>query len=199
MANLVVADRFGSTKYLKATGTGTDGDPLVVQHSLAAPDSEALIGAVAGAGAVVTPTVTVSTTPAYSVGDSIGGKITLTGAVRISGGITLLQSIMITDRANQKPTGTIFIYNANPTAATLTDNAAMVNSTDDLKIVAQIQVASTDYVTVNSKAYATLRNLGAEIKVASGTTLYASFATTSTPTFAATTDLQVAFGFIHVN
>lgn len=152
----------------------------------------------AGTGAVVTPTITVSTTPAYSAGDSIGGKITLANAVRISGGITLLQSIAILDRANQKPTGTILLFNADPSAATITDNAAFVFSTDDLKVVAAIPVITADYVTINSKAVAMLRNLGAEVKAAA-TTLYAAFVVTSTPTFAATTDLQLAFGFIHVN
>lgn len=166
--------------------------------AISAPTSEALIGAVAGAGVVVTPTITVSTTPAYSAGDSIGGKITLANAVRISGGITLLQSIMILDQANQKPTGTILLFNADPSAATITDNAAFVFSTDDLKLVAAIPVTTADYVTINSKAVAMLRNLGAEVKAAA-TTLYAVFVVTSTPTFVATTDLQMAFGMIHVN
>lgn len=152
-----------------------------------------------GAGVVVTPTITVSTSPAYTAGDSIGGKITLANAVRISGGTTLLQSIMILDRANQKPTGTILVFNADPAAATITDNAAFVFSTDDLKVVAPIPVNTFDYITINTKAVAMLRNLGAEVKAASGTTLYAAFVTTSTPTFAATTDVQIAFGFIHVN
>lgn len=167
--------------------------------AIAAPSTEALIGAVVGAGAIVTPTITVSTSPAYSAGDSIGGKLTLANAVRISGGISLLQSIMIADRANQKAIGTIFIYNADPAAATLTDNAAMVNSTDDFKIVAQIPVITSDYVSVNSKAYANLRNIGALVKAASGTTLYASFCVTNTPTFVATSDLQMMFDFMHVN
>ena len=204
MANLLVKDGATVSKYLKTSGAGSDIDPHVPEHlesnSAAIKAAvEAMSTAVAGGGAVVTPTITVSTTPAYNAGDSVGGKITLTNAVRVSGGITLLQSIQITDRANQRPTGTILIYNADPAAATLTDNATVVNSTDDFKIVAEIPVAASDYVTVNNKAYATLRNLGAEVKVASGTTLYASFVLTSTPTFVATTDLQMMFGFIHVN
>jgi hypothetical protein len=158
--------------------------------------SEAHLGEVGGNTAHITPTVTVSTTPAYTAGDSIGGKITLTAAVRVSGGTALLESIMILDRANQKPTGQILIYNADPAAATLTDNAAVVNSTDDQKIIAMIPVTSSDWTTINSKAYATLRNLGVALKAASGTTLYASWVVTSTPTFAATTDVQMIFGLL---
>jgi len=161
--------------------------------------SEAHIGEVSNGGKTVTPTITVSTSPAYTAGDSLGGKITLANAVRVSGGLSLLQSIMIADRANQKPAGTIFIYNADPSAATLTDNVAMVNSTNDFNIVAQIPVLNSDYVTVNSKAYAKLRNIGAEVGALTGTTLYASFALTNTPTFAATTDVQMMYDFIYIN
>lgn len=167
--------------------------------ALSAPTSEALIGAVAGAGTVVTPTITVSTSPAYTAGDSIGGKITLTNAVRISGGITLLQSVMILDRANQRATGTILLFDADPTVATITDNAAFVFSTDDLKVIATVPVNASDYVAINSKAVATLRNIGAEVRAMSGRNLFAAFVVTSTPTFAAATDLQMEFGFIHVN
>lgn len=152
-----------------------------------------------GAGAVVTPTVTVSTTPAYAAGDSVGGKLTLTSAVRVSGGIALLQSVVILDRANQKPAGTLLIFDSDPSAATITDNAAFVYSTDDLKVVAAIPVATTDYITINSKAIANIRNIGALVKAASGTTLYAAFVLTSTPTFAATTNVQIELGLIHVN
>lgn len=174
---------------------GSDTTPITV--ALAA--GSGLIGAVVGAGGLVTPAITVSTSPAYSAGDSIGGKITLANAVRAAAGITLLQSIQILDRANQRPTGTILIFSADPAAATITDNAAFVFSTDDLKVVATVPVNTSDYVQINSKAVAQLRNIGAEVKAASGTTLYAAFVVSSTPTFAATTDLQLTFGFIHVD
>lgn len=155
---------------------------------------ENVIGKVGGVSASITPTITVSTTPAYTAGDSIGGKITLANAVRVSGGTALLASVMILDRANQKPAGTILIYNADPTAATLTDNAAVVNSTDDLKVIAAIPVAATDYVTINGKAYANPSFDAKVVKAASGTSLFASFTTTTTPTFAVTTDWQMTFG-----
>lgn len=157
------------------------------------------IGEVAGAGKGVKVAFTVSTSPAYTAGDSIGGKITIANAVRVSGGVSILASIEILDRANQKPTGTILIYDADPAAATLTDNAAVVNSTDDLKVVAAIPVASADYTTINSKAYANLSGLSRVVQANGSTSLYASFTTTSTPTFTATTDIQIVFDFVYVN
>lgn len=140
------------------------------------------------------------TAAAYTAGDSIGGKLTLAGAVAAPGGSSLLQSVMLLDRANQKPQGTLLIFDSNPTAATLTDKTAFVFSTDDLKVTAAVPVVTADWVTINGKAVATLANIGRLVKAAAGqTTLYAAFVTTSTPTFAATTDVQMRFHFAPLN
>ncbi len=179
-------------------GTNNIGDvDVLTLPSLAA--GELHIGEVAGSGRAVKVALVVSTTPAYTAGDSVGGKITIANAVRISGGVSILVSLQILDRANQKPAGTILIYDADPTAATLTDNALVVNSTDDLKVVAAIPVVAGDYTTINNKAFANLSALARQVQAGSGTTLYASFTTTSTPTFAATSDVQLIFGFAYVN
>ena len=140
--------------------------------------------------------LTVSTSPAYSSGDSIGGKITIAGLVRGNQRAGVLQSLVILDRANQKPVGDIFLFSSDPTAATITDNAAFVFSTDDLKVIARIPVTSGDWSTVNSKAVCQLSGLGRVIETLGSSTLYAAFVTTSTPTFAATTDVQMVFGFL---
>ena len=170
-----------------------------VSGTVTAAASENHVGEVATAGKLVQVALTVSTSPAYTAGDSIGGKITIANAVRVSGGVSVLASLEILDRANQKPAGTIYIFNADPTNATLTDNAAFVFSTDDLKVIAQIPVSTSDYVTTNSKATANLSGLARIVGPASGTTLYAAFVTTSTPTFAATADVQLGFGFANIN
>lgn len=176
-----------------AANSGVDiGDVDVA--SIAAGENH--LGEVGGSSTEVTVNPTVSTSPAYSSGDNIGGKQTLSNALRVSGGTAMLVGIMLLDRSNQKPTGQIFIFNADPTSATLTDNTATAFSTDDQKVIAMIQIASSDWVTVNGKAYCNLRNLGILVKATSGTTLYAAFNTTSTPTFAATTNLQIKYKFL---
>lgn len=172
------------------------GGSLTVDGTVELSATEVVVGATVGKSVVVTPTLTVSTSPAYTAGDIVAGKITLTSAVRVSGGISYLMNIMITDRANQKPAGYVVIFNADPTAATLTDNAAANFSTDDFKVVAAVTVADTDYVVINSKAYASVDVNGKMCKAASGTTLYAAFVLSSTPTFAATSDLQMQFAFV---
>jgi hypothetical protein len=156
---------------------------------------ESHIGEVGGNSTIITPSITVDTA-AYSAGDTVGGKITLTNALRAAGHNAVLQSIHILDRSNQKPTGSILIFNADPTAATTTDNQAFVYSTDDLKEIARIPVATADYATINSKAVANLSNLGRVLSAASGTSLYTVFVTDGAPDFVAGTDLQIMFGLL---
>jgi hypothetical protein len=133
---------------------------------------------------------------AYSAGNAVGAKRTLANAVRSSGGTGILQSITILDRANQKAAMTLFIFDADPTNATITDKVAFVFGIDDLKVIAQVSIASSDYVTTNTKALALISGLQIPLKAASGTTLYAVLVTTGTPTYAATDNVQVEFGIM---
>lgn len=159
------------------------------------PAGEAHVGAVGGHTVPVTVAPTVSTSPAYSAGDAIGGKLTLAGAVRVSGGAATLVSLYLLDRSNQKPTGIVLFFNADPTAATLTDNALVALSTDDAKVVGSVTIGAGDWQTIAGQGFATLRNVGLALKASSGTSLYAVFAASGTPTFTSTTALRLTFGF----
>ena len=145
---------------------------------------------------VITPTITVTAT-AYSIGQSVGGKIKLSGVNAIPGGEAFLHHIEILDRSNTKPAGDLLFFNADPTAATLTDNASFVYSTDDKKQDARVHVYASNYQTINSKATADLPNIGVIVKSAATTDLWVAFVMdgTSNPTFTATTDLQIVFKF----
>lgn len=155
--------------------------------------------AVASSGSddTVITALTVSTTPAYTAKDSIGGKIPIAGAMRAAGVTSILHSLMLMDRSGQKPTGYLLVFNADPTVATITDNAAFVSSTDDAKVIAQIPITASDWATPGTtKAFANIRNIGALVKAATGTTLYAAFVCDNTPTFVAATDVQIVWGFL---
>jgi hypothetical protein len=149
-----------------------------------------------GGFTTVIKSVSVVTAAAYSAGNAVGAKRTLASAVRSSGGTGILQSVTLLDRANQKAAMTLFIFDADPTAATITDKAAFVFSTDDLKVIAQVNIGAGDYVTTNGKAIALISGLQIPLQAASGTSLYAALVTTGTPTFAATTDVQLEFGIM---
>jgi hypothetical protein len=150
-------------------------------------------------GAEVGVPLAVTAASAYTAGNSIGGLITIAGAVEGAGVGTVLQSIMVLDRSNQKPQGDIIFFSSNPAVATLADKTAFVFSTDDLKVVARVPIATADYVTINGKAIACLNSLNRIVSTTTGSTLYAAWITTSTPTFVAATDVQLTFGFVQSN
>ena len=138
----------------------------------------------------------VGVTTRTSAGDAVGGKQTLTSAVRISGGKSVLESLVVLDKGNQKAALTILFFDSDPTAATITNNAAFVFSTDISKVVGKIVVTASDYETINSLAVACLRNLGLEMKCSGSANLFVAVVTTGTPTYASTTDLTFKYGFL---
>jgi hypothetical protein len=172
----------------------TDLDGILINSSALVAGVTIAGGNVGGFTTVIKSAVVV-TAAAYSAGNAVGALRTLTNAVRTPG-TGILQSIGILDRANQKAAMTVFIFDSNTLAATITDKTAFVFSTDDLKVIAQVSIGAGDYVTTNSKAIAVLSGLNIPLKAASGTTLYAVMVTTGTPTFTATDNVQVEFGIL---
>ena len=109
-----------------ANSTEHYGEPLV--------DALGKLWVNSGDSYVFKPTVTVSASPDYTSGDTLGGKITLTNIARAAGSGMVLTSLVITDAANQKPEGEILVFDANPADSTLTDNAAFVLHADDIEL-----------------------------------------------------------------
>lgn len=146
---------------------------------------------------IISPTIAVQTTPDYSAGDSVGGKITLGNVQRANKDI-VLQNVIIRDTANIKPTGNILIFSGDPTAATITDNAAFVFSTDITKLIARIPVATADYVTIDSIASADIDGKGRVLQNADSLSddLYMVFVADATLNFGATTNLSISFGIL---
>lgn len=146
---------------------------------------------------IISPTIAVQTTPDYSAGDSVGGKITLGNVQRANKDI-VLQNVIIRDTANIKPTGNILIFSGDPTAATITDNAAFVFSTDITKLIARIPVTTADYVTIDSIASADIDGKGRVLQNADSLSddLYMVFVADATLNFGATTNLSISFGIL---
>lgn len=133
---------------------------------------------------------------AYEAGDAVGGKITITSAMRTSGGTGILQSIHLVDKANQKAAMELLIFDSDPSAATITDDTAFAYSTDISKQIARIPIAASDYTTINSIATVNLGGLSKVLKASGSTNLYAALVTTGTPTYASTTDIIITFGIL---
>lgn len=162
--------------------------------NLALSASESHIGEVGGNSDVVIITPTVGPNVQYTAGDSIGGKLVLTGFARASLKGTVLQSLHIADNGNQKPTGQLLFFNADPTNATLTDNSPFAYGTDWSKQIGRLPITADLWTSVNSKASLQLNNIGMVLKPLTGTTLWAAFVCDNTPTIPNVGDLVFAFG-----
>ena len=169
--------------------------PVQIASGVLSLSGEDHMGSVGGDTAIIRPTVTISTT-LYAAGDVVGGKITLTNAMRITNGTGVLQSLTVVDTDDEKAPLTFIIFGADITSPA--DNAAWTwNSADFSKVLGIVRVASTDYVSVGGESVATITGIGLPV-VATGSTahLYAVAVTTGTPTYGATTDFRPSFGFL---
>jgi hypothetical protein len=139
----------------------------------------------------------VSTSPAYTANDQVGGIQTLTGACARTNKPAMLRSLTVTDQGKQSAALTIFFFNDLPTVASV-DNGALtiVDSEMDAKCIGTVQVAAADYQSVAGSSVATEKAIGLSLKAedATGTgNLYAVVMTTGTPTYASVSDLRFRY------
>lgn len=137
----------------------------------------------------VAPTITAG---AYSAGDVVGGLLTFDVSGAPEG--SLLTRALLVDDDNEKPELTLYLFNASPTS--FADNAAFAPVVADLKkLITKVTFATTDYVTVNSNAYALKEDLNDLIPANTGS-IYGYLVCTATPTYTATTDIWLALDFL---
>lgn len=151
-----------------------------------------------GQSQVLAWTPAVSNGVAYTAGDVVGPLSALSGAFRYRdvGATLTIQSLTVFDASNQKAALELLVFAANPAESTFTDNAAPTLHANDLdKIVARLPIATSDYVTSDSKAVASLGGIGKVI--ASQTAddrLWIAIFTPGTPTYTATNALRLKLG-----
>lgn len=142
----------------------------------------------------VTPGIT---SGVYTANDVIGGVQTITGAARVSGKETILQSVVITDLAMQDAIIRIFFFNQNPTNGTYTDNAPLdIHDTDMGFCIGSIEVVASDYMDAADSSVATVRNLGLGLTPSGSANLYSIAQVTETPTYTSTSDLAFKYFFL---
>lgn len=192
--NAATADSGGpvkvGSKYNATPPTYTDGNRA---------DDQADINGFKRVAAWPTTTIavipTVSVSPAYTAGDSIGGKISLANAVRAAGLGGTISSVVISDKGKQSAPIDVVFFIADPSNSTFTDNGALtINDTDLIQIIGVVPISSWSSFVDNSVGYS--NGLGIAFKIATGTTLYACLVNRGTPTYTATTDIQLTVGII---
>lgn len=158
---------------------------------------------------IFTVTPTISTSPAYTTGDCLGGVQTISNAARFSGGGGVITSVTVLDKTQaQRSAFDILLFNSSITATT--DNAAFAGSDADMaKCIGIISILTTDYntafagVPLNSVAFkpnsATAtwpQSMAIPYYCSGGTTLYAQLVVRGTPTYTSTTDLVLQLNCI---
>lgn len=148
---------------------------------------------VGGVTTAITATPTVSTSPAYTAADALGGKITLASAVRVSGGGGIIQALTLADKGKQSAAIDVVFFNADPSGTTFTDNGALtIADADLLAIIGVVSIAATDYSAFADNSIATKYGLGLAFKAVGSTSIYACLVNRGTPTYTSTTDIQLA-------
>lgn len=107
-----------------------------------------------GTKAVYRPTITVATA-AYVAGDGIGGIISLTNFVPVSGGKAEIDGITITELGGQTPALTITFFKATPTGGTYSDNDPLAVDATDVadETGSPVQFVAGDYRTINATGH----------------------------------------------
>lgn len=146
---------------------------------------------------IVTPVV--STSPAYSSNDQVGGILTLVGACQIKNSLAVLESVTVIDRNSQNAAYTIFFFDTLPTVASV-DNATLNISDAEMvaKCIGAVSISNTNYQTTSANSVGTLLMPSCALALRSLTAngdLFAVVKTLSTPTFATTSDLTFKLSF----
>jgi hypothetical protein len=140
----------------------------------------------------LTAAPTVDHAGAYAAGDLIGGKLTLSPAVRLPGFGGIITRITLSDKAKQNAPIDVVLFVADPDATTFTDQAALDIDDADLLNSFHVSILATDYASFADNSEATVNNVGAAFRLAAGSKeLYAALVCRGTPTYAAAGDLQL--------
>lgn len=144
----------------------------------------------------ITPALVVDTS-AYTAGDVVGGAFEIVAPVRHGGASTVLHTLLVRDAADQDAGFDLLIFDSEP-SQTYTDNDACPTLDADIaKLITKITIAAADYVTTGGLALNVLDSLGRILQAAKGgTSLWGVLVTTTTPTYSATDDLDLVFGFL---
>ena len=134
-------------------------------------------------------------TVAYSVGDTIGGLMTISNAYDGIGAAAVLQSITVFDKANQSAAIDFLFFNASGTVPS-NNNAFTWNSADYVKFLGRARVAAADYITLNGRAIASVYPIGLVLQGNATHALYVVAVAQGTPTYATTSDLIFSFGLL---
>jgi hypothetical protein len=132
-------------------------------------------------------------TAAYAANNLVGGKITFGNAERRPSVGGRIRTIVVGDQEGKNAPGTLWLFDADPTASTFTDKAVLnVASADVSKIIAAVPIGSTDYVAIGTFVKSIATEKGLEIPYNGA--LYGAFQVAGSFSWAGSTSLSVRVG-----
>lgn len=135
-------------------------------------------------GDVVSITPTLDTS-AYTAGDVLFATTSFTGAVRMNDGRSLLQSLVVIDKDDQKPAFDLHFFSSNVTSGAF-NGAPSISDSDAGNYLGSVSIAASDYKDLGGVSVATIKNIGLLLEAASGATnVYAFAVVSTTPTHTA--------------
>lgn len=148
-------------------------------------------------GFLYTVVPVVSSSPAYSSNDAIGGSMSFTLDAFAQDQGCILEAVTISDAAKQSANVDLFLFNPGQTPTTGTDNTAYDPSAANIKLAIACLSITTHFITAN-RNLSVLRGLQLPIPLPAtqaSRTMICQLVARSTPTFAAVTDIQVSLLF----
>jgi hypothetical protein len=144
----------------------------------------------------ISQTPTVSTSPAYTAGDALGGLLTFANAARVSGGSGLIQAVTVMCKTPALIPA-IDLYLFNQTFTNTTDNAAFAPSDGDMaNCIGVIPIAAWAAETASSvNSIATRFGLGFPFLL-TGTSLFGQMVTRTAFTAGGTSDFVIGLQVI---
>jgi hypothetical protein len=130
---------------------------------------------------------TVTSGSAYSAGNTVGGLITFTNAIRAAGLGGSIQSCVFRDTAGQAGTYDLFFFDQTPSGTTVTDKTALAIAVADIPKIVGTTSFATAIVKGGTPGAITNANMNLRFKPSAGTSLFGILVTRGTPTYTSTT------------
>jgi hypothetical protein len=154
------------------------------------------VGKVGGATTVAAVTLSIDTA-AYASGDLIADTQIVEGALRLTNGTGVLQSLVLVDRADQGVALDVYFLDSSVTMGT--ENSAPSISDDNAgSILGVVSLTTSDYNDLGGARVGHKENIGIVLKAASGTDdIYVAVVNgTGTPTYGAADALRLRLGIL---
>ena len=149
------------------------------------------IGTIGGGTVWLEDTLTITAGGAYASGDLIGGKITLSNAVRSGVQTGTIKGIVIVDDDEESGAVDLIFFDTNPSGTTFTNDVEFDIADADLEnCIGGVSIST--YMVFKDNAVASLFTTEIPFRLPEATTsLYAALVSRDTKTYTAATDLSV--------